>query len=481
MEVARTFMIHAAAPHFLWPFVVRYAAHQLNLWPRVSALETSPTLRWTGHPGDASSFRVWDALSLVRNTKASKLSPRTLRCVFLGFPTNAPPWQFYHPASRRVLSSQDVTFDESACYYRLHPHASHPVPSRLSSWCPGGGGYGPAGAGATIPVGTAGAGGAGGTTRGATSAGGTGGARPGGAAGAGGIGAAAGAGGTGAASVGGTAGAVGTGAAGAGGTTVTGYAGGAGATGTGGAGGTTGAGGARARAGGTGGAGGTTGARGVGAVGARGAGGAGATGAGGVAGGTGGATRAGGTGADGALCHLLSLPPGATDFPVAGTTPPLLFPPADQSQPPLLPHSPLPALAPYTAVTQSLTERREPETRVSIPERREPESSFDLEPEPSAAVRARVPRVHRPHAPAVPGTHDMTLRPSSVPHRVVLPLPPASSLPGVADLPSDLARASSPTITRFLATVVTDPTFSSPAASALVAELVDFADVYRLD
>ncbi|CAI7857547.1 unnamed protein product [Closterium sp. NIES-54] len=26
-------MIHAAAPHFLWPFAVRYAAHQLNLWP----------------------------------------------------------------------------------------------------------------------------------------------------------------------------------------------------------------------------------------------------------------------------------------------------------------------------------------------------------------------------------------------------------------------------------------------------------------
>ncbi|CAI5458558.1 unnamed protein product, partial [Closterium sp. Yama58-4] len=33
MEVARTSLVHAAAPHFLWPFAVRYAAHQLNLWP----------------------------------------------------------------------------------------------------------------------------------------------------------------------------------------------------------------------------------------------------------------------------------------------------------------------------------------------------------------------------------------------------------------------------------------------------------------
>ncbi|CAI7900849.1 unnamed protein product [Closterium sp. NIES-54] len=57
MEVARTSMIHADAPNFLWPFAVRYAAHQLNLWPRVSFPETSPTLRWTGKVGDASVFR----------------------------------------------------------------------------------------------------------------------------------------------------------------------------------------------------------------------------------------------------------------------------------------------------------------------------------------------------------------------------------------------------------------------------------------
>ncbi|CAI7737448.1 unnamed protein product, partial [Closterium sp. NIES-53] len=54
MEVARTSMIHAAAPHFLWPFAVWYAAHQLNLWPRVSLPETSPTLLWMGKVGDAS-------------------------------------------------------------------------------------------------------------------------------------------------------------------------------------------------------------------------------------------------------------------------------------------------------------------------------------------------------------------------------------------------------------------------------------------
>ncbi|CAI7827678.1 unnamed protein product, partial [Closterium sp. NIES-53] len=57
-----------------------------------------------------------------------QLSSRTARSVFLGFPIDAPGWEFYHPALRRVLSSHDTTFDESVGFYCLHPHASSPVP-----------------------------------------------------------------------------------------------------------------------------------------------------------------------------------------------------------------------------------------------------------------------------------------------------------------------------------------------------------------
>ncbi|CAI7747941.1 unnamed protein product [Closterium sp. NIES-53] len=128
MDVARTSMIHAAAPHFLWPFAVQYAAHQLNLQPRVSVPETSPTLRWTGKVGDASAFRVWGSRAFVRGLSADKLSPRAVPCIFLGFPPDAPGWQFYHPTSRRVLSSEDVTFDESVPFYRLFRYRTTPLP-----------------------------------------------------------------------------------------------------------------------------------------------------------------------------------------------------------------------------------------------------------------------------------------------------------------------------------------------------------------
>ncbi|CAI7829052.1 unnamed protein product [Closterium sp. NIES-53] len=139
-----------------------------------------------------------------------------------------------------------------------------------------------------------------------------------------------------------------------------------------------------------------------------------------------------------------------------------MCPPPDQSQPPLPSASPPPAPSPYTEKTSGLTERREPAAR------------------PVSCVRT-ARRVPRSRPPPVPSMHAMALRPSSVPLRVPLPAPPESSLPEVPDPESDCARAASPTVSRLLATAVTDPSFESAAAFALVAELLDFAATCRVD
>ncbi|CAI7799186.1 unnamed protein product [Closterium sp. NIES-54] len=560
MDVARTSMIHAAAPHFLWPFAVQYAAHQLNLQPRVSLPETSPTLLWTGKVGDASAFRVWGSRAFVRDLSADKLSPRAVPCVFLGFPPDAPGWQFYHPTSRRVLSSQDVTFDESVPYYRLFPYRTGSLPPPPLFLAPGPPPVdplslqGPAPSGvsqvdAVDPVevavdssaatgtepagaGSGGAGSGGAETEGAEPGGaGTGGAEPGGAESGGAEPGGAATGGTepggaepgvtepGGAEPGGAGSArvASRGvsslrevlspqelrewfalrwrrAAGAGGTpapTGSGGAcpGGAGAAGPGGTPEATGVGPTGVSAGASGGTG-ATGSAGPGATGATGVGVAGGVGAGGSAGagpseGTGaGAVGAGGATGAGALAgspgavpagsggaprprpyfvplleQVLGLPPSP------GPAPPFECPQSVQSQSLLQPVSPLPAPSPYTGPTGGLAERRAPASRPASPAR------------PACTSR----RTSRPCPPAVPGTHQMALRPSTAPLRVPLPSPPASSLPTLPDPESDSLRAASPTVARFLATVVTDPSLASSAASALVAELVDFAARCRLD
>ncbi|CAI7764573.1 unnamed protein product [Closterium sp. NIES-54] len=162
---------------------------------------------------------------------------------------------------------------------------------------------------------------------------------------------------------------------------------------------------------------------------------------------------------DSVLRHVLSLPSST------GLTPSLLCPPPHQSQPQLQPHSPLHTPSPYAEQTNSLTEHREPESRLASPV--------------CAVCTGR--SVPRPRPPPIPGTHIMALRPSCVPLRVPLPSPPASSVGGGSDPESDLVRAAGPTVTHLLANVITDPSFESAPASALVSSLVDFAAVCRLD
>ncbi|CAI7917735.1 unnamed protein product [Closterium sp. NIES-54] len=435
MEVARTSMIHTAAPHFLWPFAVRYAAHQLNLWPRVSLPETSPTLLWTGKVGDASRFR-------------------------------------------------DVTFDESVPFYCLFPYRTAPRPPPPLFLAPGppqvdplpAPGPAPSGVSQVDPpapapvkvTGDSGPAGGGAVPGGAelwgAESGGAERVEPGGAA-----------------SEGATCCAGGAASGGAEPACM--EPGGAES-------------GVAARlvrspsashfctsglycwgffywcrwsqrcsywgvlellglavllleAGATGGAGATEGTRAAGGVGA--AGGAGATGGPGAAG-------AGGT----AQPRLLFAPPSPSSQPPPYSALRQVLSLPSYTGLPLPPGSPLPAPSPYTEQTGGLAERCEPALR------------------PVSPVRSGR-RVPRPSQPAVSGPPLVVRRPSSPPSLVPLPSPPASSLPVVADPAFHHFRAEHSTAMRQLATVVTVPSFEYAVASALVAELVDSAAHCRLD
>ncbi|CAI7814479.1 unnamed protein product [Closterium sp. NIES-54] len=449
MEVVRTFMIHVAAPHFLWPFAVQCAAHQLNLWPCVSLPETLPTLRWTGEVDDASVFRdvtFDESVPFYRLFPYRSTSPPPPPLFLAPSPPPVDPLPPQGPAPSGVsqvdplpgpapvqvavgLGAAPGATSAGAASGGAEPRVANSEGAETGGAERGGVGAGgdepwgaepegvePKGAASegaesrgAEPQGGASSGGSAGASprlspqqlrewfvrrarlrSGATGAGGP------GAGGAGGAGVAAGAGVSGGTATTGPGGArtLGTGAVGTGGFEGAGAAdptepgaAGAGGVGTGGAEvGGPGAGGAgAARAG----------------VGGPGAGGAGAAGAGAVDPGTGG---------DGGtvwprpyfvplLQQVLGTPSST------GRTPPLLCPPPDQSQLSLQPASPLPAPSPYTkhpAVLQSV-------------------------------VRLR------------------------------------------------LVLSRFPTVARLLATAVTDPSFESAAASHLVAELLDFAAACRLD
>ncbi|CAI7757810.1 unnamed protein product [Closterium sp. NIES-53] len=413
----------------------------INLRPRVSLPETTPTLRWTGKVGDACVFRVWGSRAFVRDTSADKLSSRAIPCVFFGFPPDAPGWKFYHPTSRRNLSSQDVTFDEGV--------GVRVVGIVVDSAVDGAGravpevpcvdspvlGFPPPPDGLLMntilltappppsplrhpflcvshedpaePVEVAVDSGA---ARGAEPAGaGTGGAEPG-------VSMSVGAGHGGAEPEcvehgGAESGSAEPGGAESGGLPARRCRGAVGAAGAGAAGGASGAAGGAAGAG----VAGTAGAGAVATGDTSGAGAAGGTGARGAAGVVGGDPGAKGTGAISAvsggaarprpyyillLQQILGLPPSP------GRTPPLLSPPPVQSTSQLQPTSLLPRPSPYSGPTRGLTEPREPDSRPVSPESR------PASPESRSALPVRTARASRrashPRPPPVPVTHSMT-------------------------------------------------------------------------
>ncbi|CAI7927954.1 unnamed protein product [Closterium sp. NIES-54] len=98
------------------------------------------------------------------------------------------------------------------------------------------------------------------------------------------------------------------------------------------------------------------------------------------------------------LEQVLGLPPSP------GPAPPLECPQPVQLQSQLQPVSLLPAPSPYAGPTGGLAERREPASRPASPVR-------------TTRTSRRAPR---PRPPLVPGTHQMTLRPSTAPLRALV-------------------------------------------------------------
>ncbi|CAI7930373.1 unnamed protein product, partial [Closterium sp. NIES-54] len=125
MDVAHTSMIHAAAPHFLWPFAVKYAVHQLNLQPRARDL-----------PHLAVDWEGWRCVC-VSGLGISGVCPRLVcgqavpPCCSLRLPwlpskrawvAVLPP----HLAPCSVLPARHLC--KSVPFYRLFPYRTAPLP-----------------------------------------------------------------------------------------------------------------------------------------------------------------------------------------------------------------------------------------------------------------------------------------------------------------------------------------------------------------
>ena len=67
---------------------------------------------WLGNPVDYSSLRIFRCL-VYAHVNNGKLAPRAVKCMFLGYTSEAKGYRMWCFESMKVIQSRDVTFNET--------------------------------------------------------------------------------------------------------------------------------------------------------------------------------------------------------------------------------------------------------------------------------------------------------------------------------------------------------------------------------
>ncbi|CAN0913556.1 Retrovirus-related Pol polyprotein from transposon TNT 1-94, partial [Linum grandiflorum] len=125
LDVARSLMFTHNVPKHLWGEAVLTATYLINRMPsRVLDFKTPRRVLLDDFP-HLSSFsadlppRVFGCTVFIHNSapNRSKLDPRAVKGVFIGYSTTQKGYKCYHPPTKRVYTTQDATFFESQSYY----------------------------------------------------------------------------------------------------------------------------------------------------------------------------------------------------------------------------------------------------------------------------------------------------------------------------------------------------------------------------
>jgi hypothetical protein len=115
VPMAQSTIRQAALPKSYWALAMAAAVRVRNRVHSNGAGGVPFTLA-TGRRADLSSMRVFDCQAYVHVDKSQrrKFDDRAWKGVFVGYASESPAWLVYNPATRRVVSSRNVVFDEAA-------------------------------------------------------------------------------------------------------------------------------------------------------------------------------------------------------------------------------------------------------------------------------------------------------------------------------------------------------------------------------
>lgn len=118
-DILRVLLTHARLPKQFWVEALHTATHVLNRRPSSAIAHQTPHFRLLGRHPSYDHLRVFGCLCFPNTyaTSPHKLAPRAVRYVFLGYALEHKGYRCLDLASRRVIISRHVVFDETVFPY----------------------------------------------------------------------------------------------------------------------------------------------------------------------------------------------------------------------------------------------------------------------------------------------------------------------------------------------------------------------------
>ncbi|GJR47640.1 retrotransposon protein, putative, ty1-copia subclass [Tanacetum coccineum] len=116
LDMVRSMMSQTTLPKSFWDYALESAARILNMVP-TKKVEKTPYKVWHRQAPKLPYLKVWGCEALVKRdtlTKPEKLEPKSIKCIFVGYPKETIGYSFYYPPENKVFVARNAEFLENS-------------------------------------------------------------------------------------------------------------------------------------------------------------------------------------------------------------------------------------------------------------------------------------------------------------------------------------------------------------------------------
>jgi len=111
LDMVRSMMSQSDLPLSFWGYALETAAFTLNRVPSKS-VDKTPYEIWTGKTPSLSFLKIWGCEVYVKRLQSDKLTPKSDKCIFVGYPKETIGYYFYNRSECKVFVARNGVFLE---------------------------------------------------------------------------------------------------------------------------------------------------------------------------------------------------------------------------------------------------------------------------------------------------------------------------------------------------------------------------------